>query len=144
MSPQPSPQRIFVSLLDLPTELGCFNTPWRLFHERRPLLNLSSREKVASLAFDVTTREEFYDRASAFCDVIKSFIVPKYGAQYGGHSLEKLGPYLESILPTESPQQATEAIEVLAIFTLFALVANMAMCRIRQRTRIVQLVSRSL
>jgi len=106
VSPQPSQQRILTSPLDLPTSLGYLNTAWRLFHERKPLLNLSSPEKVASLAFDVATREEFYDRVSALCDVIKSFSVPKGGEQNGGHALEKLGPYLKSILPEEVHQRA--------------------------------------
>lgn len=113
-SPQLFPQRVLVSPLDLPTSLGYLNTAWRLFHERRPLLNLSSPEKIASLAFDVATREEFYDRVSALCDVIKSFIVPKGGDQNGGHALEKMGPYLKSILPEEAHQRALEAIEALS------------------------------
>ena len=112
-TPHPMQHRVLTSPLDIPTSLGYLNTAWRLFHERRPLLNLSSPERIASLAFEVATREEFYDRVSAFCDVIKSFIVPKGGAQHGGHALEKLGPYLESILPAESHQRAMEAIEAL-------------------------------
>ena len=103
--PQVAPPRVLSSPLDLPTSLGYLNTAWRLRHERKHLLTIHSPERAASLAFDVASREEFFDRIGALCDTLKSFDVPRGGDQKGGHPVERMLPYLCSILPAESHAQ---------------------------------------
>jgi hypothetical protein len=102
--------RVLESPLDLPTSLGYLNTAWRLFHNRVPLIEIHSPERVSSLAFDVGSREEFFDRIGALCDMLQSFTIPAGGEQKGGAPVERMIPYLISILADESHSEVTEAL----------------------------------
>jgi hypothetical protein len=105
-------RRVVASPLDLPTSLGYLDTAWRLMHDREHLLHLVSPEKVASLAFDVGSREEFFDRLSALCDIMKGFQVPS-GSAKDGHPVLRIKGHLEDILPPEAHLRVGEALEVL-------------------------------
>lgn len=104
-------RRVVASPLDLPTSLGYLDTAWRLTHERKHLLHLTNPERVASLAFDVGGREEFFDRLGALCDTMKGFQVPA-GSQ-NGHPIVRMRGHLEGILPSESHVRVGEAIDIL-------------------------------
>jgi hypothetical protein len=93
LTPPKVEHRVITSPLDLPTSLGYLDSAWRLTHDRKHLLRLTSPEKVASLAYDVGSREEFFDRLSALCDTLKGFQVPA-GASEGGHPVVRMKGHL--------------------------------------------------
>jgi hypothetical protein len=105
--------RVTESPLDLPTSLGYLDSAWRLTHGRRHLLNLVSPEKVASLAFNAGSREEFFDRLSALCDTMKGFQVPA-GSTKTGHPLVRMKGHLQDLLPNEAQSRVAEAVDVLS------------------------------
>jgi hypothetical protein len=112
LTPPAVERRVVASPLDLPTSLGYLDTAWRLMHDRKHLLHLVSPEKVASLAFDAGSREEFFDRLSALCDIMKGFQVPA-GSVKDGHPIVRIKSHLEDILPPEMHVRVGEALEVL-------------------------------
>jgi hypothetical protein len=114
LAPPPAIEhRIAASPLDLPTSLGYLDSAWRLTHERKHLLHLVSPEKVASLAYDAGSREEFFDRLSALCDTMKGFQVPGSSTK-DGHAVVRMKGHLQDILPPEAHARVEEAVEVLS------------------------------
>lgn len=114
LAPPPAIEhRTTASPLDLPTSLGYLDSAWRLTHERKHLLHLVSPEKVASLAFDAGSREEFFDRLSALCDTMKGFQVPA-GSTKDGHAVVRMKGHLQDILPPEAHTRVDEALDVLS------------------------------
>ena len=105
--------RVTASPLDLPTSLGYLDSAWRLTHDRKHLLHLVSPEKVASLAFDAGTREEFFDRLSALCDTMKGFQVPASSTK-NAHAIVRMKGHLQDILPPEAHARVEEAVDVLS------------------------------
>jgi hypothetical protein len=114
LAPPPAIEhRIITSPLDLPTSLGYLDSAWRLTHDRKHLLHLISPEKVASLAFDAGSREEFFDRLSALCDAMKGFQVPPSSTK-NAHAIVRMKGHLQDILPTDAHARIEGAIDVLS------------------------------
>jgi len=114
LAPPPATEyRITASPLDLPTSLGYLDSAWRLTHDRKHLLRLVSPEKVASLAFDAGSREEFSDRLSALCDTMKSFQVPASSTK-NAHAIVRMRAHLQDLLPPEAHARVEDALNVLS------------------------------
>lgn len=108
-APTPRAERVLPSPLALPTSLGYLNAAWRLANKGKHLVLLHSPEHAAELAFDAGTREEFSDRVSALCDVLRSFRVSGSGKQ----PLDKLRKALHTRLPAEAHERVNDALRTL-------------------------------
>lgn len=98
------------SPLDLPAALDYFNAVWQLhFDRKQPIIRLFGAERIARLAFEVGTAEEFSAQVSCIADILKNMQVSGQGKT----PLARLRLYLQS-LPSDSFNRVDMAIDTLA------------------------------
>jgi hypothetical protein len=109
--PEMPAQPAIPSPLHLPATLDYFNAVWQLhFDRKQPIIRLFGAERIARLAFEVSTAEEFSAQVSCIADILKNMQVSGQGKT----PLARLRVFLQSRLPRESFNRVDKAIDTLA------------------------------
>jgi hypothetical protein len=99
------------SPLGLATAMDYFNAVWRIaYKESAGPFRFLSAERMARLANDVNTGEEFLAAASALADTLANLAV---AGESGSHPCDRLEARLTRTLPPEALSRAVEAIDLL-------------------------------
>lgn len=106
------PEPPLVSPFTLPGAIDYLDVVWQLRFGKQ-LVVPPGVERSARLAFTATTPEEADSRLSALSELLKNLQVEGVEQVKGGHTLERLGPYLCRILPEEAHERMRNAVAVL-------------------------------
>lgn len=109
--PQSAPSRQSHSPFTLPASVDYLDVVWTL-RFGQPLVVPPGVERSARLAFDASGPDEADTRLSALSELLKGLRVPGVPG-IDGHPLARLGPFLESHLPTESHSCLQDAVGIL-------------------------------
>lgn len=110
LAQEPEPQ--MASPFTLPAAIDYLDVVWQL-RFGKPLVTPPGVERSARLAFTATSAEEADSRLSALAELLKNLQVEGVKEVKGGHALERLGPYLCSVLPEEAHERVRNAVAVL-------------------------------
>jgi hypothetical protein len=98
----------FYSPFTLAASIDYLDAVWQL-HFGDTLVSPPGVERSARLAFAATSAEEADSRFSALAELLKDLRVPGVPG-VGGHALERLVPFLVSVLPPESHERIRGAV----------------------------------
>jgi hypothetical protein len=105
-----TPQAEFSSPFSLAAAFDYLDAVWQLKFQK-PLVGPPGLERSARLVLGTATVEETDSALSALAEVLKALKVPGVPG-LDGHPLQRLAPYLESVLPGEAMPRVKDAVAV--------------------------------